>query len=147
MSLKNSVGMVAKRNLRHDHNFMDELHSSGHQRRMIAEINTAYTPDVVVLDAVEAFISGGPAQGKRVAPQVIVAGRDRVAIDAVGVALLRHHGCKTEVSKGKVFHQEQIARAVELGLGVDGPDKIEFLTGDTESAAYTEQIQDILLAG
>jgi uncharacterized protein (DUF362 family) len=78
---------------------------------------------------------------------VIVAGGDRVAIDAVGVALLRHHGCKTEASKGKIFQQEQIARAVELGLGVDSPDKIEFLTGDAESAAVAEQIKGVLTTG
>jgi uncharacterized protein (DUF362 family) len=147
MSLKNSVGMVAKRNLRQNHDFMTELHNSGHQRRMIAEINTAYTPDFVVMDAVEAFISGGPAQGERVSPQVIIAGGDRVAIDAVGIALLRQHGCKTEVSKGLIFQQEQIARAVELGLGVDRPDKIEFLTDDADSTAYAEQVKAVLMAG
>lgn len=147
MSLKNSVGMVAKRNLRDAHNFMDELHSSDHQRRMIAEINAAYTPDIVLLDGVEAFISGGPAQGQRVSPHVIVAGRDRIAVDAIGVALLRYHGCKTEAAKGAVFQQEQIARAVELGLGVDSADKINWLTADSESAAYAEQIKSILTAG
>ena len=56
LSLKNTVGMVAKRNLVDDHDFMRELHSSPHQRRMIAEINTAYKPDLVVMDAVECFI-------------------------------------------------------------------------------------------
>jgi len=48
---------------------------------------------------------------------------------------------------GEIFQQEQIARAVELGLGIDGPEKIEFLTGDSDSAAYSEQIKEILLAG
>ena len=43
--------------------------------------------------------------------------------------------------------QEQIARAVELGLGVDSPDKIELVTDDPESAAYAEEIQQILQQG
>ncbi len=146
MSLKNSVGMVAKHNLVDNYDFMQELHSSPHQRRMIGEINTAYSPDLIILDGVEAFISGGPANGERVKPEVILAGTDRVAIDAVGVALLRFHGCQTEVAKGKIFQQEQIKRAVQLGLGVDSPDKIEFLTGDPESAAYADQIKDVLVA-
>jgi uncharacterized protein (DUF362 family) len=68
-----------------------------------------------------------------------------VALDAVGVALLRYHGCQTEVARGKVFQQDQIKRAVQLGLGVDKPDKIEFITGDPESAAYAVQIQEVLL--
>lgn len=147
LSLKNSVGMVAKNDHRHNHDFMQELHSSDYQRTMIAEINTAYTPGLVILDGVEAFISGGPANGKRIFSQVILAGTDRVAMDAVGVALLRLHGCKTEVAKGKIFEQEQIARAVSLGLGVDSPEKIGFITGDPESEAYAQQVKNILLMG
>jgi len=146
LSLKNSVGMVAKNNLVDDHNFMDELHSSPHQRRMIAEINTAYTPDLVVMDGVECFIDGGPANGRTALSEVILAGTDRVALDAVGVAMLRYHGCKTEVARGKIFQQDQIKRAVQLGLGVDKADKIEFLTGDAESAAYAARIREVLLA-
>lgn len=147
LSLKNSVGIVAKRVPQIAHDFMSELHSSPHQRRMIAEINAAYTPALIVLDGVEAFISGGPDAGDRVNPQVILASTDRIAIDVVGIALLRHFGCRTEAGQGKIFEQEQIARAVELGLGVDSPEKIEFLTPDPESAAYAKQIQAVLLAG
>jgi uncharacterized protein (DUF362 family) len=146
MSLKNSVGMVAKHNLVDNYDFMRELHSSPHQRRMIAEINTAYTPYLIVLDGVEAFISGGPDNGGRALSEVVLAGTDRVAIDAVGVALLRYHGCQTEASRGKIFQQDQIKRAVQLGLGVDSPHKIEFLTRDAEGAAYATQIQETLLS-
>jgi uncharacterized protein (DUF362 family) len=147
LSLKNSVGLVAK-HLRGDgYNYMTELHSSPQQRRMIAEINLAYRPELVVLDGVEAFVDGGPDRGKRVEAQVVVAGTDRVAIDAVGVALLRHFGTTPEVGQGPIFGQEQIARAVELGLGVTGPDEIELVTGDADSAAYAAQIQAILAQG
>ncbi|MBK5109711.1 MAG: DUF362 domain-containing protein, partial [Anaerolineales bacterium] len=145
-SLKNSVGMVAKRNLIDDHDFMRELHSSPHQRRMIAEINTAYAPDLVVMDGVECFVDGGPANGRKALSEVVMAGTDRVALDAVGVALLRFHGCTTEVARGKIFQQDQIKRAVQLGLGVDKPGKIEFITADAESAAYAAQIQEVLMA-
>ena len=146
LSLKNSVGMVAKRNLVDDHDFMRELHSSPHQRRMIAEINTAYAPDLVVMDGVECFVDGGPANGRKALSEVVLAGTDRVALDAVGVALLRYHGCTTEVARGKIFQQDQIKRAVQLGLGVDKPGKIEFITADAESAAYAAQIQEVLMA-
>jgi uncharacterized protein (DUF362 family) len=143
MSLKNSVGIVANR--LGGHKFMQELHSSPHQRRMIAEINTAYTPALIVMDGIEAFISGGPDVGERVSPNVVVAGTDRIAVDAVGIALLRYYGCQTEAAKGKIFEQEQIARAVEQGLGIDGPEKIEFLTGDGDSEAYSQKIMGVLL--
>jgi uncharacterized protein (DUF362 family) len=144
MSLKNSVGLVAKWVPGEQHDYMRELHGSPHQRRMIAEINVAYQPDLILLDGVEAFVDGGPARGKRVDAQVILAGTDRVAIDAVGVAILRYFGTTSVVSQGAIFQQEQIVRAVELGLGVDGPEKIELITDDPESAAYAKEIQQIL---
>jgi uncharacterized protein (DUF362 family) len=147
LSLKNSVGMVAKRHPELNHDFMQELHSSSHQRRMIAEINAAYTPALIVLDGIQAFISGGPDVGELVAPEVILAGTDRIALDAVGIALLRYFGCKTEAGQGKIFEQEQIARAVELGLGINNPEKIEFLTEDDDSADYCDQIKEILFVG
>lgn len=147
LSLKNSVGLVAKRVPGDSYNYMSELHSSPHQRRMIAEINAAYQPDLIVLDGVEAFTEGGPARGKQVDAQVVLAGTDRVAIDAVGVAILRYFGTTPAVSQGPIFQQEQIARAVELGLGADSPEKIELITDDPESAAYVQEIQQILQQG
>jgi uncharacterized protein (DUF362 family) len=147
LSLKNSVGLVAKYLRDEGYDYMTELHSSPHQRRMIAEINAAYRPDLVVLDGVEAFVDGGPDRGTLVNSQVVLAGTDRVAIDAVGVALLRYYGTTAQVSSGPIWEQEQIARAVELGLGAAGPEEIELVTDDAESAAYAEEIRQILLQG
>jgi uncharacterized protein (DUF362 family) len=144
LSLKNSVGLAAKLVPGDDYNFMRELHSSPNQRRMIAEINAAYRPDLIVLDGVQAFVNGGPDQGKLVDSQVILAGTDRVAIDAAGVALLRHFGTTPEVSRGAIFEQEQIARAVQLGIGVSSPKQIDLITGDPESAEYAKEIRAIL---
>jgi uncharacterized protein (DUF362 family) len=144
LSLKNSVGLAAKYIPGQPYNFMRELHSSPHQRRMIAEINAAYRPDLIVLDGVQAFVNGGPDQGKLVNSNVILAGTDRVAIDAVGVALLRHFGTTPEVSQGTIFDQEQIARAVQLKVGVGDARQIELVTGDHASAEYARQIRALL---
>jgi uncharacterized protein (DUF362 family) len=144
MSLKNTVGMVAKEVPGIDHNFMRELHSSPNQRHMIAEINSAYRPSIVVMDGVECFVDGGPAKGDRARPGVILASTDRVALDAVGVAILREKGTNEDVSKGSVFEQEQIARAVELGLGVTRADRIEIATVEPEGEKYAETLKKIL---
>ena len=144
LSLKNSVGLAAKRVPEDSYNYMSELHGSPHQRRMIAEINAAYQPVLIVLDGVDAFVTGGPDSGKQVNTQVILAGTDRIAIDAVGVALLRYHGTTPEVSSGRIFEQEQIARAVELGLGIADPNQIELVTDDPDSAEYAKKIRAIL---
>jgi len=143
LSLKNSVGMVAKYGP-DGYNYMWELHRSPHQRKMIAEINVAYQPALVVMDGVEAFVTGGPDRGKRVQAEVVLAGTDRVALDAVGVAILRLFGTTPEVERGPVFAQEQIARAVALGLGVSHPEDIQFLTDDGPSAEYAARVQEIL---
>jgi len=147
LSLKNAVGLAAKTIPGEGYDYMTELHNSPDQRNMIAEINAAYSPALIVLDGVEAFVDGGPDAGTRVRAEVILAGADRIAIDAVGVALLRYHGTTAQVSAGAVFEQEQIRRAVELGLGVTGPEGIEIVTGDSDSAAYAEALRPILVAG
>jgi uncharacterized protein (DUF362 family) len=150
MSLKNSVGLVpgtpSGSGFVGSHNYMRDLHGSPHMRLMIAEINAAYTPALIVMDGVEAFVQGGPATGTRAPTEVILASTDRVAIDAVGVAILRMFGTTPQVSEGRIFEQEQIARAVELGLGVDAPEKIAFVTGDAESEAYAAEIRNMLIA-
>jgi len=143
LSLKNTVGMVP----RTGYPYMGELHSSRYQRQMIAEMNTTYSPDLVVLDGVEAFVDGGPDRGKRVNANVMLAGADRVAIDAVGVAILRLFGTTPEVSRGPIFEQDQIARAVELGLGVSSPEKMQLVTDDPESEEFAGKVREILLKG
>jgi uncharacterized protein (DUF362 family) len=147
LSLKNSVGLAARWIPGQAHDYMNELHGTANQRRMIAEINTAYQPDLILMDAMQAFIDGGPDRGTRVAPGIILAAIDRVALDAVGVAILRWYGTTPEVAQGGIFEQEQIARAVKLGLGVSGPSEIELVTADDRSDAFAAPLKDLLAAG
>ena len=144
MSLKNSVGLVAKRIPGLNYDFMGELHSSPHQREMIAEINRFYSTDLVLMDATEGFATGGPDKGKRIRPGVIIGGQDRVAIDATGVALLRSFGTSHDVSEGTIFSLEQIARASELGVGVASADQIRLVPLDAPSEPVAEKIQEQL---
>ncbi|MHA1193724.1 MAG: DUF362 domain-containing protein [Promethearchaeota archaeon] len=137
LSLKNAVGTVKKKN-------MNELHSSEHQRDMIAEINSVYTPDLIVMDGVITFVDRGPMEGTRVDGNVFVAGTDKIAIDAVGVAILRTLGTTPEVTQGPIFEQDQIKRAVELGLGITSPKDIEFLTDSEESEKLVSFIKEKL---
>lgn len=144
MSLKNSVGLVQEAIDSRAYNYMTELHNSAYQRTMIAEINTAYSPALIVMDGVDVFTDGGPDVGTLAQGDVVLAGSDRVALDAVGVALLRLLGTNSNVSAGRVFEQEQIARAAELGLGASSPDQIAFVTDDADSALYAEQVRAFL---
>jgi len=47
----------------------------------------------------------------------------------------------------KIFEQEQIKRAVELGLGISKPDQIEFITPDKPSREYAQKLKSILAQG
>jgi len=142
MSLKLAVGVIHK-----DVRMRDMHADSVNIRRMIAEINQTFTPQLIVMDGIDIFVDGGPMTGKRVNAGVIVAGTDRVAIDAVGLAVLKNHGANNAVMSRKIFEQEQIARAVELGLGVKSPAGIEIVAGDAESAAYAGKLKEILDEG
>ncbi|MDQ1371973.1 MAG: hypothetical protein QG582_888 [Candidatus Thermoplasmatota archaeon] len=139
MSLKLATGMLHGRN-------MTELHTSiTNQRRMIAEMNTAYTPALLIMDGVEAFYEGGPMTGKRWNANLTFASKDRIALDAVGVAALKMHGTTKKIENRGVFEQDQIKRAVELGLGVSGPDEIDIIPLDDEAAEVADKLQQILL--
>jgi len=144
LSLKNTIGIVAKYVPGDNFNYMGDLHSSPHQRKMIAEANAAYQPNLVLLDGVEAFVNGGPAKGKKVSANVVIAGRDRVAVDVVGLAVLRLLGTTSQVSQGSIWDLEQIQRATELGLGVSNSEQIEILTADTASQTLSDQIRPLM---
>lgn len=142
LSLKLHVGVVPT--TRHGFDYMRELHGSPHQRRMIAEINAPFKPDLVVLDGIEAFVDGGPSDGRRVRGDVFLASADRVAVDAVGVALLKLLGGNEAIMGRPVFAQEQIARAIELGLGASGPDRIELVASDEAGQKEAARVMEIL---
>ena len=145
LSLKNSVGVVPTS--RHGFSYMSELHSSPHQRKLIAEMNAPFKPALVVLDGIDAFVDGGPATGQRAKGNVFLASTDRVAIDAVGVAVLKSLGSNDQIMNTRIFDQEQIARAAELGLGASVPAEIEVLPADEQSQDYCDRIVEILNKG
>jgi uncharacterized protein (DUF362 family) len=138
---------VAKYSPRDQYNYMGELHGTSYQRQMIAEINQLYRPAMIVMDGLKAFTDGGPDSGSLVEPQVMVLGTDRVAVDAVGVAILRMHGGNATISRGRIFDQEQIARAVKLCLGAGGPEQIDLVTDDPESRKLADRVRQVLVQG
>jgi len=138
MSLKLTTGMVHRRN-------MTELHTSVlNQRNMIAEMNYAYKPALLVMDGVEAFYTGGPMSGSRWKADLTFASADRVALDAVGVATLKMHGTTSKMESRKTFQQDQIRRAVELGLGATSPDDIDLAPVDDASRDVADRIRPYL---
>ena len=144
LSLKNMVGAVAEKDPGDGYNYMAELHASPHQRSMVAEINGSLPCAVAILDATEGFSTGGPERGNRIAPNVILASTDRVALDAAGIALLRHYQTTAEVMRGRIFAMDTIARAAELGVGVTSAEDMRLVALDPGSKDLVLDMRRIL---
>jgi len=140
MSLKLSVGLTPK-------SIRRGMHRSPDMRRMIAELNQGYAPNLIIMDGVEAFTDGGPSRGQLAQPHVMIAGTDRVAVDAVGLAVLKEQGANETIMGTRIFRQEQMVRAVEVGIGVQGPDEIDLVSDDEVGTTYAARLEGILAQG
>jgi uncharacterized protein (DUF362 family) len=79
-----------------------------------------------------------------VEPGLLFASSDRVAIDAVGVAVLKLYGAKGKVGEVPVFEQDQLKRAAELGLGVQSSEEIQLSPLNDEAKDDADQIEGVL---
>ena len=138
LSLKLHVGVVPT--TRHGFDYMTELHTSPQQNKLIAEINQPFQPDLVLIDGIDAFVDGGPATGKHVHGNLLLASTDRVAIDAVGVASLKMLGSNQTIMQTRIFDHEQIARAAEIGVGVTSVEQIEIIAATKESRPTRDSV-------
>ena len=74
-------------------------------------------PDLIIMDARKAFVTGGPISGELVEPGIVMASGDRIAIDVEGVRILQQYPRDNHLQV-PVWDMPLIRRAVELGLGV-----------------------------
>lgn len=125
-SLKNWVGIV------HPRNRPSVAFLSGHWHERIAELNLAVHPHLTIADGTTVMIAGGPTSGTPAQADLLLLSGDRVALDAVALALLRSYQAWPKIMEGTVWEQRQITRAVELGLGAGGPDQVELAPVSTE---------------
>lgn len=143
MALKLAVGLIPKKGT----DYMRTLHGSPDMRKMIAEINLAYQPDLYLVDGVEVFTHGGPSTGSRVTAGITLISSDPVAVDAVGVAVLKYLGSTEQIMSLPIFDQEQLLRARELGLGISHPQEVDLLSDDAAGWELAEEIRSILDLG
>lgn len=125
MSLKNSVGLLAPMSCM-------RMHISSTLPERIAEINLAVRPSFYVLDGRKVYVQGGPDSGSQREPGIVFAGRDPIACDALGLALLKTLGTRRDIQEHSVWEQRMIRRAVEAGLGVGSAEEINVLAEGVE---------------
>jgi uncharacterized protein (DUF362 family) len=123
MGLKNTLGMVMPQDR------LDKLHERNYEEpafgSMIAEANLALRPDFVIMDGTSVMVRGGPFTGETFQPGLVVATRDVVANDVIGLSIMKALGTKADIQEKSPWDQPQIIRACKLGLGAKGPHDIE----------------------
>ena len=116
-TMKNLMGLNSSGSNRtfHRPNWKTDPDDVAHLDQSIVDLNKAVRPALNVVDATEFIVSNGPfGPGQLLRPHRVVAGTDRVAVDAYCAALW---ALKPE-------DIVQIKRGAEQGLGEINPDKI-----------------------
>jgi uncharacterized protein (DUF362 family) len=109
-TMKNLMGLNSPGSNRtfHRDGWETDLDAIAHLDQCIADLNTMISPDLCVVDATEFITTNGPfGPGELISPEKVIAGTDRVAIDA--------YCCTLWGLVGKdIMH---IRKAYEHGLG------------------------------
>jgi len=104
LGLKGLMGLIWDR---------ESFHSQFNINQGIADLATVIKPQLTILDATRAMVSGGPGgPGDVKKPNLIIAGVDPVAVDSYGVGLVPWYG---QVFKGRQV--EHLLAAHQRGLG------------------------------
>jgi uncharacterized protein (DUF362 family) len=151
LSMKNFIGAVGD-------SARDVMHfSAGDPDRLsrdIALLNQIFSPTMAILDAGDALLNGGPEglpnDSVRTTYGLVLASRDRVALDAAGISLIKLGLESTPVPTPDQVYQlalstrawdyPQIRHASTMGLGVSSADAVELVFDGVEEAAEIERV-------
>jgi len=92
-----------------------KLHTGNKVPEKVAEMNTIYKPDLVLMDARKCFINGGPSEGEIREPCLVLASESRVAIDIEEVKIIQSFEGNSLMGL-KPEELRQIKYAKELGI-------------------------------
>ncbi len=135
ISLKLAVGML-------DSVGREWLHDGVNHHEKLVELNLAYSADLIVADATEMLVDRDLTPSRAAKTGIIVMGSNRVATDAICVALMKlykAHG----VSERPVLDHEQLKIGERLGLGSPRIGDIELRTANP---ACDEGFDDLVSA-
>jgi uncharacterized protein (DUF362 family) len=90
------------------------FHSQYNMNQAIADLGTVIKPQLIILDATRALVSGGPGgPGEVKKPNLIIAGMDPVAVDSYGVSVVPWYGQNfkgRQVEHLLISHQRGLGR-------------------------------------
>jgi uncharacterized protein (DUF362 family) len=116
LGLKGLMGLIWDR---------ESFHSQFNINQGIADLATVIKPQLTILDATRAMVTGGPGgPGEVKKPNLIVAGVDPVAVDSYGVGIVPWYG---QNFKGRQV--EHLLIAHQRGLGQIDMEKLKITKG------------------
>lgn len=154
LSMKNFMGAIGDSS-RDPIHFTDSVAGSfGPIGRDLAILNQPFAPLLNILDASTALINGGPqgdgVDAVRASPGLVLASRDRIALDAAGVSLLKLELGRTDVPQPDASHETllstnpwsfpQIVEAGMRGIGATSAADVELAFDDVADEAALEAI-------
>jgi uncharacterized protein (DUF362 family) len=137
-AMKLGVGLI-------DANSREWLHNGERHVEKLQEINTAYSVDLVVSDAMKMNTGHGTDPGDAMSPGVIIVSDSIVANDAVAVALMRRHGT-VRVRDTPVWMHAQFREAARLGLGSPSLDHVALKTSNLAGDPSFDELVDEIRA-
>jgi len=137
-AMKLGVGLI-------DARAREWLHNGERHIEKLQEINTVYSVDLVVSDAMRMNTGHGTDPGDEVSPGVIIASDSMFANDAVAVALMRSHGT-VRVKDTPVWMHAQFREAARLGLGRPSLDHIVLKTSNLAGCPSFDELVDEIRA-
>ena len=103
----------------------ESFHSRYNINQALADLATVIKPQLTILDATRALVSGGPGgPGEVQKPNLIIAGIDPVAVDSYGVTIAPWYG---QNFKGRQV--EHLLIAHQRGLGKIDIDQLKIIQG------------------
>ncbi len=118
---------------------------SGDWHERIAELNLGVHPHLNIADGTTVMVAGGPTSGTPAPANLLLLSGDRLALDAVAIALIRSFGAWPKLQGKRIWDQRQVKRGVELGLGIGGPDHMELVVRSTvDDRAEFDRLADAI---
>lgn len=136
LTMKNLIGAIGDGSRNPMHYVTGDPEPLG---RDIAILNQAFPMVMSLLDARLALVNGGPEgvgpDRLLATPDLVLASRDRLALDAFGTSIIRRELARATVTKPDQIHayltshrpwdMPQVRQGAALGLGVSGADRVE----------------------
>ena len=128
LGLKNVLGVIHPEDRARPGNLRS--HDPEKLHHQVAEIHSVLRPMFTIIDAFDALVAGGPTPQSGRAPKIartglVIAGADVIAVDAVGIGLLRREAESEEAIVRLPTWQSPILRAaIARGLGISAPEQL-----------------------